>query len=378
MICLFETQGEFQVCSRCGRQVRAGVRWRQRCGTGPRQIEHRPCVHLGQHVGFRDCPSCKGNVKKKTFECGKGHGEKTVKECSVWPAICADYQAFGPDRIVRVDLPEGSFNAAIFEDGHKLRLCWRDQWSGSRLWVGDLDEEYRVSNPVKLRLHHYNCRAGREDPRVFRWLGRLHLSFAGVELVNGRTVVNQMLCRLDEAGFQAEEVWYPEYRGRASWEKNWGFFEFADELFCVYTIAPHTILHWDGTELLKAYETAWRPRWTGGALRGGAAPVRVGDEFYSFFHGALDHPGHHPQRTYSLGLYAFEAKAPFKPLRYTREPLMWPPEESRPPNLPVSVVFPCGAVLREGRWLVSYGLHDRWIEIAEFDAAALERMMVKA
>jgi hypothetical protein len=35
------------------------------------------------------------------------------------------------------------------------------------------------------------------------------------------------------------------------------------------------------------------------------------------------------------------------------------------------VVFPCGAVLAGGdRWLVSAGIHDRWIEILEWDAAA--------
>jgi predicted GH43/DUF377 family glycosyl hydrolase len=40
-----------------------------------------------------------------------------------------------------------------------------------------------------------------------------------------------------------------------------------------------------------------------------------------------------------------------------------------------SVWFPCGAILDGSSWLVSAGLHDRWIEIAEWDSQDVCRAM---
>lgn len=45
-----------------------------------------PCAHLGEQVGLRECPTCNGTVKQKTFACQK-HGEIVLLQCG----LCPDY-----------------------------------------------------------------------------------------------------------------------------------------------------------------------------------------------------------------------------------------------------------------------------------------------
>ncbi|MBK8050878.1 MAG: hypothetical protein IPK16_29525 [Anaerolineales bacterium] len=75
-------------------------------------------------------------------------------------------------------------------------------------------------------------------------------------------------------------------------EKNWMLFAHEGELWAVYTIAPHVILHLDlrAPDVIRcrrAYMTTWDVSSYArrfGALRGGTSPVRVGDAYYAFFH----------------------------------------------------------------------------------------------
>ena len=47
------------------------------------------CVYLGNKLGERDCPSCKGNVRLKVFACQhQSHEEATIRDCQV----CSDYE----------------------------------------------------------------------------------------------------------------------------------------------------------------------------------------------------------------------------------------------------------------------------------------------
>lgn len=381
MLCTFvPDKPGYQVCTECKRppvRVRYGGKLHAVCR--PRGIP-RPdpakqlCVHLGEQTGERDCETCKGRqTRLKTFHCQAGFGDVTLRDCR----RCASYKPFGPTRITRVSLPDYCFNAGLAEVYGKLKLCWRQKPRGSDIWIGDLAEDGWVENAVKLFLPHPLCHAGREDPRLFWYRDRLHVGFCGVQSGGGRIVAHQLLSRFNETVDGLEETWYPRYEDRATWEKNWSWFDHDGELYCVYSISPHVVLadsRCYRNVIDKCAETPWQPRWSGGLLRGGAPPVRVGDEYWSFFHGTLDQPGM-PRRVYSTGVYCFEAKPPFRPTRYTPEPLQWPDEATRPAGLGVSVVFVCGAVRRGDTWLVSYGVHDRWTEIAEFSHAGIERAM---
>ena len=75
-----------------------------------------------------------------------------------------------------------------------------------------------------------------------------------------------------------------------------------------------------------------------------------------------------------MGLYTFATRPPFAIRRFTPLPIL-SPDDDRPAHMVKSVVFPCGAILRAGRWIVSYGYHDRECRIASFDAGLVERRL---
>ena len=102
-------------------------------------------------------------------------------------------------------------------------------------------------------------------------------------------------------------------------------------------------------------------------------PVRVGEEFWSFFHG-VQH-GTPRGNEYTLGLYTFDARPPFAPNRMIPLPLLRDLQTSRPRG-ENPAIFPCGAVWRGETWLVSYGRNNSGCEIAVFDHAQLEAAMV--
>lgn len=46
------------------------------------------CQHLGGQIGLRDCPTCRGNVQVKVFQCvHPSHTETTLSQC----AACSDF-----------------------------------------------------------------------------------------------------------------------------------------------------------------------------------------------------------------------------------------------------------------------------------------------
>lgn len=358
-----------------------------------KRVERQPCIRLGEPTGeTQECSTCAGRVQIKLRSCTL-HGKCT--EATLLPQvaccqICNDrtesvgYEPLrvGPDEVVRLTNDEIGrhkyFNCSILEFGGKTLLAVRQGWSGANIAICELDPEtLRPRRTTEIFPTHDLCHAGREDPRLFVHRDHLHVYFAGVQKERGKLIVHPMVSRLEWPDLHVEDTWLLEYGQRQPWEKNWGMISHDSELYAVHTIAPHLVLHLvDGKEGFPFARHEWQPKWAGGMLRGGAAPILVGDEYYSFFHGALDQKGN-PKRVYTIGLYTFSAKPPFKPLRYTPEPILWPNNDDRPEGLGISVAFPCGAILRGDRWLVSYGYHDRWCEIASFDARDIERAMVK-
>lgn len=221
-----------------------------------------------------------------------------------------------------------------------------------------------------------------EDPRAFVGRdGTVYVSFA--TWVQGRASwpPGQVLCRLTKDWSKLEVVAEPAFGGNVRSpsgkpEKNWTWFEHADEvgsfstMHYVYSISPHVVVS------TIAQMAQNRIPWQYGEPRGGTPPVRVGDEYISFFHSSL--PWQPPKRRYFMGAYTFSAKPPFEPLRSTRAPLLIGSEQDmRSLNSPL-VVFPCGALKDkdDGEWLVTFGLNDEhcaWIRIP--DDALQERLV---
>ena len=129
-------------------------------------------------------------------------------------------------------------------------------------------------------------------------------------------------------------------------------------------------MHLDGKGAYDFHSVDGKLSWSGGVLRGGAPPVRVGDEYFCFFHGALDDERGH--RVYPLGCYTFEAQPPFAPRRLTPDPLAWPDPAAKPEHWWPPTFYTGGSALRDGRWLIAYGASDHVSKVATFDAAGVE------
>lgn len=267
-----------------------------------------------------------------------------------------------------------AFNGSLIRFHDELVLVYRYRDRGSRLHVAILDPATLAPmNVMPLQLKHSGCRFSQEDPRLFIHDDVLHLAFGGIEsFVVGRHMrTNALWTRLDEQ-FQAGEIVCPSYHARTDMEKNWQWFSSHDnQIRAVYSISPWIVVDDLGRELIRH---EWQPRWKGGHLRGGASPVRVGDEFWCFFHGALDRTWQAPwtrQRYYSVGLMTFDAQT-LLPSRIIPEPLLWGVWPRMSTSLLKWIVFPCGAFRDGNEWVLSGGTADADIRVWRMGHASLE------
>jgi predicted GH43/DUF377 family glycosyl hydrolase len=322
-------------------------------------------------------------LRDKEFACRK-HGTTSLGgRCKTCPDFKADPEAgvVQPTRVIRFDhhnlcpgAPGVRFNPSLIESGDGYLLAWRHGWQGCQIFACRLDREFRPTTPAKqLDLYQKGANLGREDPRWFRHKDGLHLMYTGVSARRRQVFTNVCFARVNEDTLATEDRFLPEYAGRNQWEKNWTFFDHGKELYAVYTISPHRVLKIESNHARLLFETPWEHRWSGGELRGGASPVLHHGEWYSFFHGLVTRNG---RRRYNVGVYTFRAAPPFDVLRYTPHPIELARLTDVHDNY-CEVTFPGGAVHVGGQWVIAVGMHDRWSEIHCFDAAEIERRLVR-
>ncbi len=296
----------------------------------------------------------------------------------------------------RLPLPEGHFNPSMILHNGKLVLATRDSWGHSKValwelknsahdWTGEWSAEpigsFGSADKQAPRL---------EDPRLFHYHGRLCSQF---NLPDGYPprLVQVGYCRFDadilnmprdekgeltRPGIDYTEV----YKSPAKnlYEKNWVPFEHQQELHWVYASKPKHVV----VGPLHTHTTDNNLPWTGGVVRGGATPVLVDVRrtdnrnifekmvYYHFFHGCLKRL---EGNVYTMGCIVFEAEPPFRVLRQTATPLLWPdlpgPGESVVKRY---VVWPGGAVPHAGAWHIALGIDDTFCRIVRIPFADVE------
>jgi len=273
-----------------------------------------------------------------------------------------------PSSALLSQLEGPAFNASILRYRGRTLMAYRTGWAGAEIHLCELDDRDRPGPSITLDLRHSLSGYGREDPRLFVFRDRLHVSFIGFDGDwNGKMATNQLYARLRE-NFTVEKIWAPQIEGRPwdQWEKNWGFFEYLGELYAVYTIDPHVVLRIDGDRAEIAAQAPNPYEWIGGRMSGGAPPVLVGNEYWNWFHGTHDLGTNWPTRQYTIGLYTFDAEPPFGIRRFAAFPLAWADESTRPADQHCPVIFPGGTTFDGTTWRIACGIHDRWIEIRDY------------
>lgn len=337
-----------------------------------------PCRHLGSDRGEKIlCPTCTGKVEVKLFSCDL-HGECTTNKPITNIYCCNNCIDKSPISTVSNVKIEGlgdyrSFNGSIAELNGRTYLAYRRCWDRARVALVELNTNWQPLGEAKeLALGKLlEDRDAQEDPRLFVHRGQLHVSYTGCTFSKGKLHVSICVARLDE-NLNVEYTWYPHCPARQEWEKNWGFFSNQGDLYAVHSISPHRIL-------LMARHDAWEfpaekftlPGGVFGLLRGGCPPILHNGEYYSFFHGCTK-----PRwGTYSIGVYTFSSVHPFHPKRFCPSPLLWPTPSEKPSPMVADVVFPAGAILRDGHWHVSYGYYDQEIRVATWECKDIERLL---
>ena len=224
-----------------------------------------------------------------------------------------------------------------------------------------------------------------EDPRIFNTGSKLWLTCTN--FVQGKTYAHQTMAVLDHT-WTILGINHPVYgknghdiRSNTGHEKNWTWFFHDGSPHLIYNIEPHTVLKCDaGATVVETYETAIKNDiWFFGQRRGGSNPVRVGDEYFAFYHSST--PWWNGRRRYYMGAYAFEAKPPFKITRSTTIPLLYgSAHNERVLEFPL-VIFPGGSLFDEAKQehFVVFGVNDLqsgWVKIPHQDLIALMRNYV--
>lgn len=370
-------------CHFCG-LARRDHRYAELYGLTSVPFRGQDCIYRGEELGLVDCPACAGSVQIKTFGCGQ-HGKCSIDKdvglqvCTACPERrpfplhqAQDWRDLGK----AVPINQRKFNPSLIRYRGRLLLATRihtkEGWSQGQILLSVLSDDFgHTDQSVFLRIDSPLAAAGLEDPRLWIHQGRLHVSFTGLQETGRGAVTHVLYARLGD-DLQVEQLFTPHYPGRQAWEKNWGFFSEGEELYAVYQIAGHKILRLDGDRAQLAYESPTSGWPAGmGEPRGGAAPVKRGNEWYSFFHDVREGAD---RRHYGMYFYTFEDRPPFRINRIGRVPLFLPDKKHRPNDHTPDVIFPGGAFLENNLWHVAAGYYDNWSWLLRFDVNELEKL----
>lgn len=284
------------------------------------------------------------------------------------------------------------FNPSIVArpDGDWL-IARRSTWKqGAEFGMNDLiafklDTDKTPLFGQKIRIPQTATDEQFEDPRAFYHNGKTYIGACNFVWYGTRwTGAHQIFVSCDndwkvlernDPDYGANGTGLGQNRGH---EKNWVWFVHDGQLHMVYMTTPkHHVVSFDGTlKPQEIYQTEWHyGAWKYGQqqgntpkIGGGTSPIRIGDEYFTFMHSST--LMENKRRRYHMGAIAFEAKPPFCITKITPEPILsgskydqW--SERKPP-----CTFPGGAILRDEKWTVVFGINDLkcgWIDISHKD-----------
>lgn len=251
---------------------------------------------------------------------------------------------------------------------------WRKDGHGhwhSRLVRWKLDDEFYPSEPMPLVFPRYSGVEQIEDPRAIVHENKIWISHCTWR--HGRIYrAHQSLTNFTLDWQWAGTMNIP-YGGNglqvgqgSAHEKNWVWLNRGNRWHFVYSFQPHMVVEVIDTMRVREHKSAIKPPvpWQYGQIRGGTPPVKVGDEYVTFFHSSLAWQGR--KKRYYCGAYAFQAQPPFAVTRMTKEYLLCgSDQDTRILDGPL-VTFPGGAIFNDGLWTVVFGCNDEasgWVRI---------------
>lgn len=320
-------------------------------------------------VKLSDCAYC---TSHETPTVVSNHSQNVTHEN---PALIAGYSWRSPVRFdhfnLHPDVIGMRFNASIIESGDGYLYAFRNGWQASMVFICRLDRDFKPIGECKLLgLGSKAATVGREDPRLFRLNGKLHVWYIGY--CNTRT--NVLFARINEETLTVEDKFFPMLKGRDPVEKNWAHFDYHGVAHAVYDTQPeHRIIRIEGGQADWAYSTPFAGKFSGGKIRGGASPVLHDGHYWHFFHAAITQTN--GRRRYSTGVLLFEPEPPFKVVKYTPHPIDMADIGPKQIDTHVDCLFVGGAIYQDGMWITANGIDDRYSEIRFYDHAMIQSQL---
>ena len=259
------------------------------------------------------------------------------------------------------------YNSAIFLfNGKKYIMVRNSSWVLKNVMTSCLKlYEYDTLKEIDLNIVDEHEYEHYDDPRVLVHEDKIYVSCASYTHSKYH-IVHQKILVLDKDFKHIGNI-HPVYgyNGKSlnentGKEKNWTFFINENKLMCVYKVYPHTVVEfdWDGN-VVSEYITHNKFDWKYGQLRGGTNPILKDGYYHSFFHSSIPWKHEH-RRRYFMGHYKFEATPPFRIVEMSTEPILWGNEQDERmfPEISPLVVFPCGSIMEDDKFVVSFGLND--------------------
>jgi predicted GH43/DUF377 family glycosyl hydrolase len=178
-----------------------------------------------------------------------------------------------------------------------------------------------------------------EDPRVINLdKNRKLISYAVIETIENKKC--DIHARIIGGKSNSEIFTFPKNNALKAREKNWTFFLHEGNILFMYSVMPYFSIYDMNENLIVSCEW-YHPLANDLELRGGASPIRVGDEYWVIVH----------SKTYRIFVITFSVHD-LMPRRVSKRPLI--PHGDKP-----RIHFPCGAILEDdGSIIISLGIDD--------------------
>lgn len=304
-----------------------------------------------------------------------------------------DFFSFGKSEVPGIE----HFNPGLVRRPDGLWLLVRRSeiregyWYGhNSIWACKLREDKVPIGGPKLWFPESGAEEQFEDPRAVYWHEQTWIGCCNFTwFLNGSwTGAHQMIAifkdqspdGITEASWTAIARRDPAIgtnsakkgntRGKHNKNLLWWFHE--DKLHCLYLSDPWQVVEFGASWDQQVNHVGDGVKWKYGTVRGGTPPVLVDGIYYTFFHSSVPWRGRY--RRYYMGAIAFSATPPFTPIMWTQQPLLIGSQNDYWHQKKPLVVFPCGAVMENGTWLISLGVNDlkcAWLEIPHADILKL-------
>lgn len=274
----------------------------------------------------------------------------------------------------------GGYNPSIIEFEGRLLMAYRfhpNNTLATTLAIAELDSEFNVRKNQRLQLE-----GNFDDPRLFLFGNKLWMGFVKTKWPDKPECV-MVYGQLAEAqgNWHLVSSFQTNYEGNdfTRLQKNWVHFQHQNSFCAIYGSQPEqTVLELGGDKVVAIHKSP-APVWRYGEIRGGCMVPWKG-KILRFFHSRTDTDPLPLRWRYYCGCLLMEPEPPFAVIKVNPDPLIIGSEQDDLTQADVqryfhrkqNVVFPSGAIVKNGEVFLSIGINDAACGIVKFTEADLK------